>query len=390
MYGRLLKPPDHKTFFLFGPRGTGKSTWLQHHFGEAPLRIDLLKSSEFVKYQRDPSLLAAEVAALPQRSWVVIDEVQKVPALLDEIHAMLFEMQTGAAFVMSGSSARKLKKSEANLLAGRALTRRLFGLSALEMGPAFRLSTALQFGTLPAVQNEANDAARMDRLDAYVETYLKEEIQQEALVRRLDSFFRFLQVAAIANGQLLNISNIARDVGVSRSTVQGYFEILIDTLLGWYLPAFKPRAKIKEVSHPKFYFFDTGVQRALHGELRNRPSQAELGHLFETFIVNEFRLLTSYLGIGAEMSYWRTEYGTEVDLIWHRGQQRIGFEIKHTDRWKSDFNVGLETLLEEKKITKAFGLYTGVRPLKQGRVLILPFEQALRKIVSGEIGFDGT
>ncbi len=332
-------------------------------------------------------MLRDEVMALPDGSWVVIDEVQKLPALLDEVHALIFDRAGGVAFALSGSSARKLKKAEANLLAGRALTRRISVLSCLELGNDFRLERTLRFGMLPAVVAEPDDASRAERLDAYVETYLREEIQQEALVRNLNSFARFLQVAGIADGQILNTSSVARDIEVSRSTVQGYFEILTETLIGWSLPAFRLRAKIKEISHPKFYFFDVGVRRAVTGEQRNPPSAAELGYLFESFILNEIRMITAYRGIGAEMSYWRTEAGTEVDLIWHRGARRIGFGIKHKDTWTTKDSAGLETLLEEKKISQAFGIYRGHRRMKQGGVSILPFAEALRAIENGEIGF---
>lgn len=326
--------------------------------------------------------------ALPKGAWVTIDEVQKLPALLEEVHALLFDRGNDIAFALSGSSARKLKRVQANLLAGRALTRKMFVLSCLEVGKPFHLPQALSFGMLPAVQNEATDQARSERLDAYVETYLKEEIQQEALVRNLDSFFRFVQVASVMSGQILNISGVARDVGVSRSTVQGYFDILIDTLIGWYLPSFRLKAKIKEIAHPKFYFFDNGVQRALLGEHRNKPSAADSGQLFEAYVMNEIRLLTASLRIGAEMAYWRTEAGTEVDLIWHRGRRCIGFEIKHKDLWDKRNNAGLETLLAEGKIERAFGIYTGTRRLRQGNVTVLPYTHALQAIHSGEIGFD--
>jgi predicted AAA+ superfamily ATPase len=388
VYQRLLLPPAKGTFFLFGPRGTGKSTWLAQHFASPALRIDLLRSAELMKYQRSPSLLRDEVMALPRGARVVIDEVQKLPVLLDEVHALLFERGSEVSFALSGSSARKLRKTDANLLAGRALTRKLSVLSCLETGAEFRLDQALRFGMLPAVVNEPDVASRTDRLDAYVETYLKEEIQQEALVRNLDSFFRFLQVAALFSGQILNISGVARDVGVSRSTVQGYFDILVDTLVGWYLPAFRLRAKVKEIAHPKFYFFDVGVQRAVGGEHRNKASAAELGHLFEAYVLNEIRMLTAYRGIGAELSYWRTEAGTEVDLIWHRGTARIGFEIKHKETWTPRDSAGLETLLDERKVARAFGIYKGSHRLKQGRVTIFPVFDALAAIGSGEIGFE--
>lgn len=386
-FQRLLLPPKNMTFFLFGPRGTGKSTWIKEHFGKAKIQIDLLKSSDYLRYQRDRSLLSQEVEALNSGDWVVIDKIQKLPSLLDEVHSILFERNAKIHFVLSGSSARKIKKLNGNLLAGRALTRKMYCLSALEMGSAFKLESALSFGMLPAIRNEHSDEQRIDRLDSYVETYLKEEIQQEAVVRNLDSFFRFLQIAAIYNGQLLNMSNISRDVGISRSTVQGYFEILTDTLIAWHLPAFKLRAKSKEVSHPKFYLFDCGVQRTLAGEHRNILTKDLAGHLFETLVLNEIRLLTSSLGIGAEMSYWHTESGTEVDLIWHRGHRRFGFDIKHTNRWKPEYNKGLNILLSEKKIEKAYGIFTGPHALKQGSIMILPFQEALEKMRRGEIGF---
>src|SRR3989338_2091103 len=289
LFKRRLNAP-RTTFFLLGPRGTGKSTWLVQQFPGAH-RIDLLRSSEYLRLKSKPSLLRAEVLALPKGTWILIDEVQKLPILLDEVHALIFDTDQAYQFAISGSSARKLKKEHANLLAGRALTKQFFPLSCLEIGTGFNIADALAFGTLPAVWKLSEASDRAEFLDAYVDTYLKEEIQQEALVRGLDSFYRFLDVAAVCNAQVLNMSNVARDVGVARSTVQGYFEILRDTLLGWYLPAFRPRAKVKELAHPKFYFFDCGVIRALRHETRFKMDSATAGHLFETWILNEIRYL---------------------------------------------------------------------------------------------------
>ena len=211
-----------------------------------PLNINLLKSGEYLRYKRDPSLLAQEVAPLKnQKAWIIIDEVQKLPELLDEVHALLFESRHDYRFALSGSSARKLKRSHANMLAGRASSKKMFPLSALEIGKDFRLPDALCYGQLPLSVTSSSSAERIEFLDAYVESYLKEEIQQEALVRNLNGFYRFLSVAAMMNGQILNVANVARDVGVARSTVQGYFSILEDTLLGWFLPptATQPRSK---------------------------------------------------------------------------------------------------------------------------------------------------
>lgn len=383
MYARLLSLPS-QSFFLFGPRGTGKSMWLAHVLPDAALNIDLLRSSTYLAYKRDPSLLGREVAALPPGSWVVIDEVQKAPELLDEVHALMFASGHDTRFALSGSSARKLKKSNANMLAGRAWSKRMFPLSALETSEDFRLEEALRYGQMPLRINAASTADQVEFLDAYVETYLREEIWQEALVRNLDAFHRFLSVAAVVNGQILNLSNIARDVGVARSTVQGYFSILEDTLIGWQLPAWRKRAKVKEVAHPKFYLFDCGVQRALAGLHRDKPSRGERGVLFETWLLNEFRALNAYGSHGAEMFYWRTESGNEVDLIFKRGAWATGIEIKSTATWNDRFNKGLRTLLDAGDIDHAFGVYTGERELRFGDIRVLPYQKALQAAWQGD------
>ena len=382
MYSRLIALPK-QSFFLFGPRGTGKSMWLSQALPNA-LTIDLLKSSAYLAYQRDPSLLVREVAALDAGSWIVIDEVQKLPELLDEVHALLFTNRQGHRFALSGSSARKLRKSNANMLAGRVWSKRMFPLSPLEMREDFQLEAALRFGQLPLSATAASTNDRIEFLDAYVETYLREEIWQEALVRNLDRFHRFLSVAALVNGQVLNLSNVARDVGAARSTVQGYFSILEDTLLGWQLPAWRKRAKVKEVAHSKFYLFDCGVQRALAGLHRDKPSSAERGTLFETWLLNELRALNAWSSQGAEFFYWRTESGNEVDLIWKRGACATGIEIKASATWKEPFNKGLRTLLQAGDITQAFGIYCGERELKFDEIRVLPYKAALEMAWAGE------
>lgn len=383
MYQRLLKLPE-RSFFLFGPRGTGKSVWLQQVLAHASLRIDLLKSGDFLRYKRDPGLLAREAAALGEsEAWIIVDEVQKLPELLDEVHALLFESDR-YRFALSGSSARKLKRSEANMLGGRALSRRMFPLSMLETGADFSLQTALRYGQLPMSVTAASEEEKIDFLDAYIETYLREEIQQEALTRNLDSFYRFLTVAATVNGQMLNIANIAREVGVARSTVQGYFSILEDTLLGWYLPAWRKRVKVKEVAHAKFYLFDCGVQRALAGLHRDKPSSHEAGTLFETFILNELRALNSWRSLGGQFYFWRTPSGNEVDLIWRRGNRAAGFEIKSSREWKSSYNKGLTALLQAGEIERAFGIYRGERIQKHGEVTVLPWPTAIQMAADGE------
>lgn len=382
MYSRLL-PLPRQSFFLFGPRGTGKSVWLSQVLPDAGLMVDLLRSSEVLRYRRDPTLLGREVAALAPGAWVVIDEIQKLPELLDEVHALLFAGEGGHRFALSGSSARKLKRAGANMLAGRAWSKRMFPLSPLEMGADFRLDDALRYGQLPLSVAAGSAADRAEFLDAYVETYLREEIWQEAFVRNLVGFYRFLSVAALYSGQVLNISNIAREAGIARSTVLGYFGILEDTLLGWRLPAWRKRAKVKEVAHPKFYLFDCGVQRALAGLQRDKPSNTEWGVLFETWVLNELRALNSWGSAGARFSYWRTEAGTEVDLVWQRGARAVGIEIKAATQWTESWNRGLRTLLDTGDIEAAFGIYGGERELRFGEIRVLPYPAALELAWAG-------
>ena len=379
MYDRLLKLPK-KSFFVFGPRGVGKSTWLlRQKLGHAALKINLLHASQFLDYKRNPSLLREQVEVLKSGSWVIIDEIQKLPELLDEVHSLLFDFQSKYHFALSGSSARKIKRSKGNMLAGRAIMQNLFTLSYLEMSD-FSLESTLRYGLLPLVATERNKKDKIEVLDSYVKTYLEEEIQQEALVRHLQNFYRFLEVVAIVNGEVLNISNVARDVGIARSTVQGYFDILCDTLIGFYLPSLKVKAKVKEIAHSKFYLFDCGVQRALSRRLRENPSQFERGKLFESYFINEIRAVNSYFNMGGQLYYWRTESGTEVDLIWCCGKKRVGFEIKYSQTWKPKYNKGLNVLLDKKLISKAYGIYTGKTCLKQGKVEVFPFTKFLDQV----------
>lgn len=383
LYSRLSSA-SKSSFFLFGPRGTGKSTWLEQHYPNA-FRIDLLRSSSYLKYEKRAETLREEVLGLPKKSWIIIDEIQKLPKLLDEVHSLMFDTKDAYSFALTGSSARKLKRENANLLAGRALNRRFFPLLAQELGQDFDLKTTLKFGMLPRIFGLNSDMDRIEFLDAYTETYLKEEIQQEAVVRNLSTFHRFLQVASIANGEILNLSNISRDVGVARSTVQGYFEVFIDTLLGFYLPALKTRAKIKEVAHPKFYWFDLGALRALQGELRAEVPSSLAGKYFETWLINELRAMAHYSQAGGEFYYWRTESGNEVDCIWARGSHRIGFEFKFSKEWKSEYSQGLNTLLTEQKISSGFGVYLGERALKLQNIWVFPFQEFLSKFWKGEL-----
>ena len=382
VYKRELKAPD-KSFFLFGPRGTGKSTWLEENYPDA-LYVDLLQNKTYLELLKNPDFLAQMIEGTDPK-WVIIDEIQRIPDLLNEIHALIFKYKDKVKFALTGSSARKLKKHEANMLAGRAITRHFYVLTSFELGKDFDLLTALKYGTLPISVNNKNISDKIDFLESYIDTYLREEIQQEALVRNLVSFNRFLSVASIMNSQQLNLSNLARETGVSRSTVQGYFSILEDTLIGGLLPAYQARAKIKEVALPKFYFFDPGVVRALSGQLRESLSNEEKGKLFETFIYGELKAANHYKNLGRDFFYWRTPSGNEVDFICKKGSDVIGIEVKSSTSWKTSYGQGLKTMLEEKKITSAVAVYLGDKKLKTNNITIYPLEQFLSDLHNSKI-----
>ena len=260
---RLLTRPE-RSFFLFGPRGTGKSNMLRHVLPEV-LHLDLLNASLYLELSRDPHRLKAIIGDRPKGAWIVLDEIQKVPALLDEVHRLMESRRWRFAFC--DSSARKLRRGGANLLAGRAITLNIEGFSAGELGKEFNLSHVLDWGMLPFVQEDPE--AAIEILAAYMNTCLKEEVREEGLVRRVPPLVRFLGLAGQLNGQVVNMQNIAREAAVSRSTVDTYFSILQDTLLGHFLPAWRPGLKVREATHPKFYWFDPRVARAWEKPLRS-------------------------------------------------------------------------------------------------------------------------
>lgn len=380
MFTRLLERPD-RSFFLFGPRGTGKTTWLRHALPDA-LWFDLLRTQTFLHLSQAPEGFRQQVLAR-RGGWVVVDEVQRLPSLLDEVHTLLTEHGRRYRFAMSGSSARKLKRLDVNLLAGRAINRQFFPLTAAELNFDLDMDRVLRFGLLPEVHSDPDYA--VDILDAYVTNYLREEIQQEALVRRLDSFARFLQVAALANGQVTNVAGLARDAAVARPTVQGYFDTLTDTLIGFWLPAWRPRAKVKEVARPKFFLFDPGVARGLAGRVRDPLEAAERGPLLETWALNELRATMALHGLGGELTYWRTPAGSEVDFIWARGRHAVGIEVKASPRWRHEFSAPLRALMADGIVRAGFGVYTGNAELEDGGVRVLPWTRFVRELAAGHI-----
>lgn len=381
MFARKLPLPA-RSFFLFGPRGTGKTTWLRQVLPDA-LWFDLLRTQTFLALTRQPDSFRQQVEARPEGAWVVVDEVQRLPSLLNEVHALIADHGPRYRFALSGSSARKLKRLDVNLLAGRAINRAFFPLTTAELGGAWELDDVMRLGLLPQVRADPDYA--VDALEAYVENYIREEIQQEAMVRNLESFARFLGIAALMNGQVANVAGIARDAAVARPTVQGYFATLVDTLVGFWLPAWRAHAKVKEVASPKFYLFDPGVVRALAGRLREPLDGTERGFLLETLVLHELRAAIAFRNLGGQLHYWRTPSGSEVDFVWTRGGSAVGVEVKASAVWRSEYGSAVKSLLAAGTLTAGFGIYTGAAELKDGALRILPVRRFFEELDAGRV-----
>ncbi len=333
--------------------------------------VDLLDEGRYQRYLVDPSLFSAELEALPRGSCVVLDEVQRLPALLNVVHQKIETRRL--RFALSGSSARKLRRSGVNLLAGRAARRALHPFVPEELGTAFSLSNTLEWGALPIVW-AAED--RRDALDAYVQMYLKEEIQAEAATRNLPGFARFLPIAGLFHGQALNVSALARDAGVARTTVQGYLEILDDTLFTFQLPAYEARLRVRERRHPKLYWADPGLARAVVGD-RGTPDADSMDRLFEGWIAQVLRAYRDYREICDDFAYWAPTESkdTEVDFLLRRGRERIAIEVKASRRWKPEFAKGLRAIADLRGVTRRIVVYLGpdrLRPEKGIEALPLP------------------
>lgn len=370
MYSRILSPPKNKSFFLFGPRGTGKTTWVKSAFPKA-IFIDLLESEIYNDLLANPQRLETFIPK-DFKHWVIIDEVQRVPELLNEIHRLIEKKQ--CVFVLTGSSARALRKRGVNLLAGRALTYSFHQLTAIELAKDFNLAHSLKFGQLPCVYTEKDPKAY---LESYVKTYLREEIQQEGLTRNLSAFSRFLEAASFSQGSVLNTSGVARESAVERKVVENYFSILEDLLIGCRLPVFTKKAKRRMVSHHKFYFFDVGVYRTIRpsGPL-DMPEEME-GLAFEALVFQELRAINDYLRLGYELYYWHTSSQVEVDFVLYGNKGLKAFEVKRTSRLQENMLRGLKAFLKDYPSAKAYLIYGGTRRLYEGKITILPVQEAL-------------
>jgi predicted AAA+ superfamily ATPase len=385
MIGRVCNPLKNNSFFLFGARGTGKSTLLNQMFNSSDVfRIDLLNPELEETYSKNPALLTAELDQIrklsPHIKWVVLDEVQKVPALLNIVHRQI-EMKY-FKFALTGSSARKLKRGQANLLAGRAFLNHLYPFTSVELKDSFNLNDVLRWGSLPSILN-FDSSQKYEYLKTYTQTYLKEEVVAEQLVRNLTPFRSFLEVAAQSAGKIINYSAIARDTSTDATTIHSYFDILEETYVGFKLNAFHESLRKRQNKNPKFYFFDLGVQRSLSKSLNValQESSYEYGNLFEAFVILEIFRLNEYLKKDWSLSYLRTKDGLEVDLVIDRpGLPRVFIEIKSTRSIRIEKIRGFKELISEQKNCEAYVLSQDNLEFIQDGISFLPWNKGLREI----------
>jgi predicted AAA+ superfamily ATPase len=358
LYPRITKFP-RRSFFLFGPRGIGKSTWAKEHLGRAH-RIDLLDEAMYQNLLADPSLFAAELQGLRKGSWVLVDEIQRIPSLLNEVHRFIEDRNL--RFALLGSSARKLKAAGTNLLAGRATRKSMFPLVPEELGEDFALEKILRYGSIPLIWNATG---KRGALEAYVHMYLREEIRAEALVRDLPGFLRFLPIAALFHGQVVNVSGIARDSGTARPTVDGYIEILEDTLLVCRLPAYEAKLRTRERKHPKLYWIDPGLVRAIKKQFAP-VSPEERGSLLEGWVLTLFRSYAEEAKLFDDIFFWAPTAArqVEVDFLLKRGRKLLAVEVKSQKRFTTSLLSGLRAIGELPHVVRRILVYGGTRDLK--------------------------
>lgn len=380
MYSRIANIPNNKSFFLFGPRQTGKSTLIKAKFlPSTTIFYNLLDARERVRLSADPELLRTEVMSRdPHITHIVIDEIQRVPALLDVVHHVLESLRP-PHFVLTGSSARSLKREHANLLAGRAVERNLFPLTHRELGPAFDLIRCLTRGTLPQFYDEKSDVDANDKLVAYISTYLTEEIQYEAKLRNIGPFSRFLLAAAGGIGEQLNYKAIARQTQTADKTIKEYFQILEDTLIGFFLLSYNKSPRKRLSSHPKFYFFDTGILRAILRQESSPvlPGSRSFGELFEVWVINETRRLLAYSGERATFSFFRVEKGPELDLIIDRPDGSMwAVEIKSNPQVQlAEVRSAFESFSKCEPKARKIVVTTTQRRRLEGDIEFLPWQE---------------
>lgn len=370
------EPPQ--SFFLFGPRGTGKSTWIKQNIKKA-LYIDLLAADVFRSYSARPERLREIAEARRETETIVIDEIQKIPELLDVVH-QLMEQHKEWRFILTGSSARKLRRAGVDLLAGRALTKALHPFMAAELGDAFFLEKALTLGLVPLVIDAPSPA---ETLKSYSALYLKEEVQAEGLVRNIGTFSRFLESASFSHGAILNVTEVARECQIARKSAEGYFSILEDLLLAFRVPIFVKRARRHLSSHPKFYYFDAGVFRSIRpaGPL-DAPAEID-GAALEGLVAQHLRAWISYSGDYCNLYFWRTKSGNEVDFIVYGEGTFYALEVKNTTKPNPKSVTGLLAFKEDYPESQACLLYRGQDRIKIKGILCIPCIEFLKNLIPG-------
>ncbi len=375
MFSRLLKidPDMQSSAFIFGPRGTGKTSWLKAHFADA-MYFDLLDFDVYTDLLARPTRLSDRIPKA-YTGWIIIDEVQKAPDLLNEVHRLIEHRKL--RFILTGSSARSLRRKGVNLLAGRALIYHMHPLTALEMENEFSLSKALLYGQLPAAMTHEKP---QEYLSSYVQAYLREEVLQEGLTRNLAGFARFLEIASFSQGEILNYTNVARESANNRHTINNYFDILEDLLIAYRIPVFMKHAKREVITHPKFYYFDVGVYRTIRPMGPLDSIQEAEGPSLETLFLQEFKAINDYFNLGYSIYYWRTQTKLEVDFILYGNNGLYAIEIKRKDRLsKNDFR-GLKAFQEDYPEAKCYLFYGGNRPYHESGISVIPFGEAIKQL----------
>jgi len=381
MFIRSLQPPPAKSWFLFGPRQTGKSTLVKSLLGPEDLYIDLLPQRSFLNYAKNPGRLREELLAHGKRYarfTCAIDEIQKIPSLLDEVHELI--ESTGLTFILTGSSARKLRRGGSNLLAGRAYTYRLFPLTVAELGDVFDLDRALRAGCLPVLWENPDEDWR-EFLRAYAETYLREEVAAEGLVRDIGPFSQFLDIAAANDGEIVNFSNVARECAVSVKTAQQYYQILEDTFLATKLPAWQRSPRKRLVAHPRYYLFDPGITNALAHTLGSALDARTRGRRFEQLVITQIAAAIHYQRLDDQLYYWRTHHGAEVDLLICRGNEILcAVEIKSSRNIVKEALDGVASFRADHPTTPIFVLGEGqTRRLLADNLTVVNWDDFLRE-----------
>ncbi len=371
---RFFQSPK-SSYFLFGPRGTGKTTWLKQNC-KNELTIDLLEPCLYRRYKARPERLREIVEGNPDKKIIILDEIQKIPELLDVVHALMEEKQE-RQFVLTGSSARKIKQKGVDLLGGRAIVRSLHPFMASELKNRFDLERSLKTGLIPLIFSTQDPE---DTLNAYIILYLKEEVQMEGLVRNIGNFARFLEAISFSHGSILNISNVARECEVERKTVQGYVEVLYDLLVAYYLPVFTKKAKRAVIQHPKFFFFDTGVFRTLRpsGPL-DRPGEIE-GPALEGLVAQHIRAWIDYSQSSCRLYYWRTKAGTEVDFVIYGKEGFWAIEVKNTRNIRKNDLRPLKAFHQDYPQCNPLFVYRGKEKLLVDNIFCIPCETFLKSI----------